>query len=372
MKTKKGFSKFVSAFTVIALLAVLVGPQFADATVSLSKISDSMSRQKAATKSTHLITFKSTTAIPAAGTIAINFATFTGTIAVTDVQICHGQTTGLEHGTPTVSTGPTCGGGETVTGTGGASTVWQAVYSSTTLTLTAPTGTMTNPINAGDFITVYVSATNIQNPAVSTPAVTITNSNGDSGSFTVAIVDDDTVAVSATVNETLTFSTNASTANTAGQHSLPLGILSTAAATYSNGTIPSIWVNISTNTPGGAIVSVQSANGALVSTSKTADTIPSTTATMAPGTANYGICVKNTTQTVGTLTKLAPFASSCSYSATDSVGAVTTTPQTILNTNSTTISTGVAEIVMSAENSATTPAHTDYADTLTLIGTGTF
>ena len=377
MKIKNNLSKFLSAFSIIALLVLLVCPQPTNA-LSLIKVADVMSREAVSQKSTHLITFKTPSIIAAAGTIAINFSTFTGTVAVSDVQICHGSTTGLEHGTPTVSTGPTCGGGETVTGSGGASTVWQAVYATTTLTLTAPTGTMTYPIAANDIITIYVSATNITNPSsTSTPNITITNSNGDSGSFTVAILDSDQVGVSATVAESLSFSIKAGTTNTgSAPYSVPLGTLTTASASGSGASsVPYIWANLSTNATGGMVVTVVSANGALKSTSTPADTIPSTTGTMTAGSAGYGICIISVSQASGaTLTKGTNFPSSTCSSSTptgNTVSAVTTSPQQLV-TASGLINTGVAQISLDAENTATTPAHTDYSDTLTFIGTATY
>ena len=370
------FTKFLSTFTIFALLALLVGPTFANA-ASLTTVSDTMTREAVSANSVHVIKFTSTSGVAATNTIAIVFpSTFTTTgLVITDLQICHG-TTGVEDGTAVVTGGTACTStDETIAASNGASTVWGAVVSgTTTITLTAPSGTFTHAITAGKIVTITIAAAHIVNPSsTATPNVTITTTS-DSGSFTVPILDSDQVAVTAAVNESVTFNIKAGTTNAGSQpYSVPLGILSTAGATYSNGSSTnSIWINIGTNTSGGAIVTVQSANAALKSTSVGTDTIPSATATMAAATANYGLCVKSHTATTGTLNAVAPFASSCSYSATNSVGAVTTSPQTIVNTNSAAINVGVAEVVVNAENSATTPAHTDYGDTLTFIGTGTF
>ena len=121
-------------------------------------------------------------------------------------------------------------------------------------------------------------------------------------------------------------------------------------------------------------MTVVSTNGALKSTSVPGDTIPSTTATMTAGAANYGICIKSVTQTSGaTLTKGGSFPSTtCTTTANgNTVSAVTTSSQSLL-TASGLISTGVGEIMVNAENGYTTPAHTDYGDTLTFIATSTF
>jgi hypothetical protein len=100
---------------------------------------------------------------------------------------------------------------------------------------------------------------------------------------------------------------------------------------------------------------------------------------MVAGTANYGLCASDTVHGVGATVPtgtgpvaVAPFVASCPPdSATGSVGALTTTPQTVWAV------TGGAtnafyNLVLKAAISATTPAANDYADTLTFIATGTF
>ena len=378
MKTKNILSKFLSAFTIITLFTFLIGPSFANA-ASLTAVSDTMTRQAVSVGSLHIIQFTSTSAIPAGGTIAIAFpSSFTTTgMVITDLQVCHG-TTGLNNGTPTITGGTACTAStETISASAGASTQWGAVISgTTTITLTAPTGSMTYPIIATNKVTVEIAATHMINPSsVITPTTTITNSNGDTGSFIVPILDSDQVGVTATVGQSFSFSIKANTSDTGSQpYSVPLGTLTTAAASGSNGSINSIWANLSSNATGGMIVTVVSANGALKSTSTPADTIPSSTGTMTAGSAGYGLCIKSVTQTSGaTLTKSAPFnGGTCTYTPTgNTVGVVSTTAAPIL-TASSLINGGVSEILLDAENTATTPAHTDYADTLTFIGTGTF
>jgi hypothetical protein len=372
------FPKFTSALMIVAVVLVMSPFQFANA-AGLTTISDTMSREKAATKSVHKIVFTSTTAMVASGTIAINFATFTGTVVFGDIQICHGTTTGLEHGTATVTGGPTCTVDETVAASAAAATVWGATYSGTTLTLTAPSSTWTNAITAGQKVTVVVSAANITNPAVSTPSITITNSNGDSGAFSVPIIDDDQVTITASVNSALTFdldtyATSTLTTETATPYTVALGTLTTAAVNGSNeSSVNGIWFDLATNSSGGAVVTVQSANAALKSTSTPADTIPSATATMAAGTSNYGICANRNATTTGTLTKVAPFASTCTTTpAGNGVGALTTSPQAIYNTGGAPLTGGRGEIMVDGAISTATAAHADYTDTLTLIATATY
>ena len=94
---------------------------------------------------------------------------------------------------------------------------------------------------------------------------------------------------------------------------------------------------------------------------------------MAPGVANYGLCVGSVTQSSGgTLTKASPFnGATCTSGHVNTVGVVTTSPQNILTVSSGIVG-GRSEIRVNAENSVTTPAHPDYSDTLTFIVTGTF
>ena len=176
--------------------------------------------------------------------------------------------------------------------------------------------------------------------------------------------------------QTITFDLDIATTNinTNAPYSVSLGNLTTTNASNSdNSTINSIWVDLDTNASGGAVVAVVSANGALKSASIPTDSIPSSTGTMAPATANYGLCVGSVTQTSGgPLAKVAPFNGvTCTLSHVNTIGQVTTSSQNILS-SSTSVVAGRSEIRVNAENSLTTPAHPDYTDTLTFIATGTF
>jgi hypothetical protein len=219
------------------------------------------------------------------------------------------------------------------------------------------------------------------NPSAGNQAIVITGAAGVTGSFAVDVVDDDQVAVTASVDPSLTFDLDAGTtagANTGTPYIIALGTITAANGKVTGSTdgVNFIGVDLATNASSGAAVTVTSLNGAngLVSTATSADKIPSATATMANGTANYGICVISATQSGGppNLTKVAPFASTCAAdSETNSVGGLTTAAQNIL-TVSGPISAGRAEIAVNAAISGVTPAHSDYGDTLTFIATGTF
>jgi hypothetical protein len=269
--------------------------------------------------------------------------------------------------------------GFTVTGapTGTGSSACLSAFGSTSSTMTATKNNCSGSVTlAGGIIT---------NP--STPGTyTITWSN-DSGSGQVAIVDDDQVTVSGAIDPQITWNVGAQASATAcdgtfsaSGGSLPLGSLTTAAVASSDvASVPHICTRLTTNAPGGAIVTVTSANASLKSVSTPADTIPSSTATLVAGTTGYGLCAgstggdsgKDTTTPVGaTPTGTSPFNGSCSTSA-HNVGGLTTSPQTVWSLSGPSQN-AFFRLFLKAAISPSVPAHTDYADVLTFIATGTY
>lgn len=183
--------------------------------------------------------------------------------------------------------------------------------------------------------------------------------------------------VCATVTpQTISFDIDTATTdtNTSPLYTVDLGTLTiTQASNSDNSTVNSIWVDLDTNASGGAVVTVLSSNSGLKSTSVPTSIITSSTGTMAPGVANYGLCVGSVTQTSGgTLAKASPYnGTPCTSGHVNSVGIVDNTYRNILTVPSGIVG-GRSEIRVNAENSVTTPAHNDYSDTLTFIATGTF
>lgn len=149
-----------------------------------------------------------------------------------------------------------------------------------------------------------------------------------------------------------------------------LGTVSTSNGT----TINSIFITVESNAGGGTVVTARDANAALQRVSVPTDKILSSTATLVGGTAGYGICVFSNTQHADSptaLAKVAPYASTCTKTTGHSVGGLLTTPQPILQSTGA-VKGGDSEILVKAATSATTPAGTDYSDTITFIATGTF
>ena len=204
---------------------------------------------------------------------------------------------------------------------------------------------------------------------------------GDTGTVTIDIIDDDTVAVTATVNQSLTFDLDVGTAgneNTAGAYTVGLGTITVSDTRVSGATdsVNRIMMDIDTNASGGAVVTVRNTNGAngLVSTSVPGDNIGSADGAIVDGTENYGLCVISVTQTTGTLAKASPYNSgSCAADTeTNDIQGLTTTGENIVNTTSAPIAGGRAQVAVNAAISGVTVAHSDYTDALTFVATATY
>ncbi len=210
----------------------------------------------------------------------------------------------------------------------------------------------------------------------------------------VGIATDDQVTTTATVDPSLTFrvgrktgtfTTNCVAAYTDATDGGTVAFGRLALATiYNSGdagptgaspsTIPPLCTLVSTNATGGAAVTVVGNTAGLVSTSGTPDNIASATAAMSTSTENFGLCVVNSGSTSGTtLSSASPFNSTCALASnTNSVGGITTSPQTILSQTSGPSNESYATISMDINITALTDAHDDYTLTMTFIATGTF
>lgn len=169
-----------------------------------------------------------------------------------------------------------------------------------------------------------------------------------------------------------------STTESGAPYSVALGTISTTDTRVSGATdgINHICVDLETNATGGAVVTVANANGAngLVSTSVPSSNINSADSAVADGTEMYGLCVVSTSATTGTLDDEGEYnADTCAAnSETNDTGSLSTTPETIFDTNGGAVEGGRGQISVNASISTVTPAHNDYTDTLTFIATGTF
>lgn len=185
---------------------------------SLTNLSDTLSRLKAAELSDHTIAFTTVTTIPASGTIVIDFPTGFSTdvgLDYTDID--------LKLATVDIALAATPGTG--------AGTAWGAVRTDAdTITLT---NNDTDTFTAGAVeIQVGLNATygvdgdkQTTNPGAGNDLLmTITTSAGDSGYLAVSILSDDQVVITGTVGATFTF--------TITDNAIGFGALTSANARY--------------------------------------------------------------------------------------------------------------------------------------------
>jgi len=368
--------KFVSPILMVALVVmssgILLSPSVAMA-ATVTTASDIMSRQRASTLSNHEIKFVTSTGVAAGQSISLTFSTgFTGvsSVAFGDVDFASGSTNDCSTSAFTE---------KTLAGTQ-SGTTWGASSSGQIVTILSGTDTIAAArcvrIRIGDnAVTGATGVNRITNGAAgSTDIITIGGTFTDTGVITVEIDDNDQVTIAAQVNSLISFDldTGITNAEMGPTYTVDFGVIGTGATAVSNhSSINSIYASGGTNSAGGMNVTVQNVNGAngLVSTSKNTDKIPSNAGTMAAGTANYGLCVATVTgwARAGSYTSTSCVAGT----QTNVIPALTTTPASILSSTAPT-PTLSAEILANAAISITTPAHPDYADTLTFIATASF
>lgn len=127
-----------------------------------------------------------------------------------------------------------------------------------------------------------------------------------------------------------------------------------------------IGVDFATNADAGGKVYVYSANGGLKST-RVGYTITSATANLAAVNEGFGAQIASVSQTSGgPLSKVSPYNGSS-----NNVGALNTTVTQLLETLNPIVG-GTSAVQLQVRASGTTPAATDYADTLTFIAAAAF
>lgn len=232
-------------------------------------------------------------------------------------------------------------------------------------TISFPVTAMANSTQYGFFIT---GSGLISNPAASTTiihtlfttdAVPTTNDTKD---VAVPTISDDQIVVTASVAPTFTF--------VFANNSQALGTLSSASVISGSGT----GITITTNAPNGWRAWVKSANVGLTSanaskTIATAGTIDAAPSTLSAGTEGYVLDTDLTTDagSGGTVTIDAEY----NGTTTSQGGTLSTSLQPIASSNGT-ANGDVISLVPRTAISGVTPSASDYTDTLTVVGAGTF
>lgn len=196
----------------------------------------------------------------------------------------------------------------------------------------------------------------ISNPSTTQTSLIALTAAGDTGTVAVAIIDDDQIPVTASVNPSITFTVATTT--------LALSVLDPGSVSTSGANN----ISIGTNGSGGYTITVRGygngTNDGLYNTGAS-KLIPSTAAVLSAGTEGYG----GQCQVSGTPSGACNAA--FNYWATNQVGELGTSAATFASYGSKPAATDTFQIRVKATISTTTDAGL-YADTLTLIGTANF
>ena len=196
-------NKFTCAILVFSLLAFVFSSKVAQA-AALTNKKDTMSSLKASTLSNHQILFTTPTGVAAGQTITLTLTSFSIAAALDfeDLDLSFQAT-----GDGVCDTGDT----EKTLAAIASGATWGAVRTSATV-ITFTSGTDTIAAGAEVCVEVGTGAESvvtgierITNPAAGSYSLTIAGTMTDSGDIAIQILTDDQVAVSATVDESLTF-----------------------------------------------------------------------------------------------------------------------------------------------------------------------
>lgn len=339
-------SKLFVVFTILLLTAVFIPSTKA---AGLTSLSDSMSRLKASTASNHTIQFTAPSNWDVGDTVSLTFdsgfdLTGLSNADATDYDI----NTGTEE---TIVVSGNCASSDAIEIT---SISGQVITFTACPNYTAPGISSTISFEIGsNAITGGTGNTQITNPTAGTKVISIAGTFGDTGSVAVAIISDDQIPVSASVDSTLTLTV----ANT----TLALGAMNdSAVATTSENNIV-----VGTNGYHGYAITVKDAgNGSSpgLYSSGVSKLIASSTATLAAGTEGYGA---NCNKTSGDGTCL--FANG----ATDNVTGLALAGGTFASHSSKPSGNATFRIRVKAAIASSTDSGT-YSDTLTVIGTANY
>lgn len=327
---------------------------------SLTALSDTQSRIKKNTAANHTFLFTSTSAM-SSGTIVVTLPSDYVTTGVVfgDIDLSYGAS-GTEND-------------QTLAGTAGAST-WGAAFGGTgnrTLTLTYPTSGGT-AITAGWKIIIEIGTNattggtgthQVVNPTTAGTYVISIATASDTGQVATAIVDDDQVVVSTTIDPYLTF---AISQNTVSLTKSGGGNPDSSNTGFNNGTANTLAA--ATNATSGYTITYY--GDTLTSGANTISAMGTKT-TSSTGTEQFGINLKdNATPNTGTDPSGGSGAAASDYNTADQFRYITNTTTTLASASAASASTTytVSYIV----NVAATTEAGSYSTTITYIATGNF
>jgi hypothetical protein len=295
----------------IASLGIVLGASFIQIEIAyaaaLNTLSDTQSSVKANALSDHTIQFITPTGVLAGQTVAVTFP----------AGYVMGTSTLLNVDFATSTTGTCSGFNQETLALSPSNGTWGYSTSSQTITFTSGTGFI--PANRCIQIKIGSNATfggtgvtQIANPTAGTYSLTVGGTMADTGTISTNIITDDTVVVSGTVQQSLSFSLSTTT--------IYFGNLNSASAKYASSTNPNgdtveniaNQLLVSTNAPSGFAVSARGQTlTSLQNASNTISAIGTSPFPSSIGNEQFGL---RATQSGGTgVTIAAPFASSTAY-----------------------------------------------------------
>jgi hypothetical protein len=320
-------SFFVSISIIFGIITTQIGQVFA---ASLTSLSDAQSSIKINTVSDHTIQFVTPTGIAAGLGFTINFPV--------------GWNLGSVNASSTdfaTSTSASCSGFTNALINNGAAAgiSWGVATTSQSITITS--GTAVVPANrcvqirfGTNAISQASGTAQITNPATATSSVLLINGTfGDNGQITTNIITNDTVAVTATVAQSFTFSISTST--------IFFGALGTGAAKFASSTNPlgdgtetiAHTLGVSTNAPSGYTITIKGQTlTSLQSATNTIAAMGANAASSTPSSEQFGIRATVTGGTVAAVSPPYSFPTSYGYNATATTSAVLATETSAANT----------------------------------------
>jgi hypothetical protein len=323
-----------SFLSVITIISIVVGVSIVHVELvhaaALSSLSDTQSSVKISTLSDHTIQFVTPTGISAGQGISITFASnyATGTFAIANFDLA-------------TSTSATCSGFTDAALQAGAASGLTWGVSQATATIYITSGTATIPANRCVQIEIGSNATSgatgvsqITNPTSANTYSISVIAGADTGSITQNIITDDTVVISATVQQSLTFTISTTT--------IYFGNLSSSDDKFASSTNPlgdstetiAHTLAVATNASTGYTITIRGQT--LTSQQNSANTISSIGATVASstlGSEQFGIRATVSGGTGATVDTTYAAATSYGYDATATTSAVFATGSGATNTS---------------------------------------
>lgn len=224
--TIKRLQSVVAVFSVLALLLAIAPIRPASA-AAVTSLKDTLSRLKASTAANHTIQFTTPTGVAAGQTMTLTFGSgFTmNAIDFADIDVTDDSVDLTLAATPSGAT-------------------WGAALSGQVVTITSGTGTIAASSVIAIEIGTHATAgstgdTQVTNPTAGGTTVAIAGTFGDSGTLAISIIADEQVAVTATVDPTITF--------TVSDNAIGFGTLSSSTGRWATG--DALGGNASATTP---------------------------------------------------------------------------------------------------------------------------